>query len=313
MRRASRHSGFSFAELLVVLAILAILLSIFLPYISKVRESERRLRCAENLRLIHHALSAYADKNGHDYPRVRFDPKVAGYTCFTGADAPNPFAPGSSVQANDVTASLWLVVRSGLIEPYRFVCPSSSDAPDPMLTTGRRMAPHDRSNFTDGRNLSYSYSSPFSTAQRYRLNSDVLPADFAVVADKNPGCGGAGDVMGPAYHAPPAKMANANSLNHDRAGQNVLYADGHVQFSDKPYCGYGKGVQRDNIFTALARTPLPVPAPPPPPATPPPPGTPPPPPPPPPPEPTPDANGFCGRDLGPAWEKDSYLVPTASE
>src|SRR5690348_10610215 len=44
--------GFSIVELLVVLAILVILASIFIPYLGTVRESERRVRCADNLRLI---------------------------------------------------------------------------------------------------------------------------------------------------------------------------------------------------------------------------------------------------------------------
>ena len=38
----------------------------------------------------------------------------------------------------------------------------------------------------------------------------------------------------------------ANSPNHDFKGQNVLYADGHVEWQDHPYCG----VRWDNIWTS---------------------------------------------------------------
>ena len=273
---------------------MVILFSIFIPYAMKVREMDRRVRCAESLRAIGHALLQYADRNGHDYPRVRFDPVRPGYAAFTGAESPDPFYAGTQVQPNDVTASLWLLARSGLIEPYRFVCPSSGDTPDPMTTGGKWVQPQQRSNFTAGRHLSYSYASPFSTAGRFRLNSDVLPADFAVVADKNPGrdpaSAGGADVTAPAYNAPPLQLGRANSANHNRAGQNVLYADGHVQFQKTPYCGFGREWQRDNIYTAHSRSPLPPQS-----------------------NPAPEVNGVCGTDVGPAWEKDSYLVPAAGE
>src|SRR3954471_7094816 len=72
-------TAFSIVELLVVLAIVAILASIFIPYLATVRESERRVRCADNLRLVMQALHNYAslkDRQGvtsHDYPSVVYD------------------------------------------------------------------------------------------------------------------------------------------------------------------------------------------------------------------------------------------------
>jgi prepilin-type processing-associated H-X9-DG protein len=152
------------------------------------------------------------------------------------------------------------------------------------------MRPEERSNFTSLRHLSYSYCSPFSTASGFQLNDVVPPADFAVVADKNPGTGSGAVVTVPAYNDPPLQVARANSANHNRAGQNVLYADGHVQFQKTPYCGFGQEWKRDNIYTAAARIPLP-------------PGA----------TPAPEGKGYCERSIGPAWQKDSYLVPTAAD
>jgi type II secretory pathway pseudopilin PulG len=287
------RAAFSLIELLVIVAIVVILFSIFVPYAMKMREASRRGQCADNLRTIAFALSQYAalrsGPSGHDYPRVAFDPTRPGYAVCTGADSPSPFAPGTTVAPNDVTASLWLLARTGLAEPYRFVCPSTGDTPDPMSTAGQRMRPAERSNFTSLRHLSYSYCSPFSTASGFQLN-DVLPPDFAVVADKNPGIGDGADVTAPAYSDPPLQLARANSTNHNRSGQNVLYGDYHVQFQKTPYCGVGQEWKRDNIYTAAARIPLP-------------PGA----------VPAPEGRGFCERGIGPAWQKDSYLVPTATD
>ena len=78
--------------------------------------------------------------------------------------------------------------------------------------------------------------------------------------------------------------------NHERAGQNVLYVTGEVRFQSTPYCGYGSGWTRDNIYTAYAPNPLP-------------PGS----------NPSPQARGVLAPNVGPAWENDSYLVPTDDE
>jgi prepilin-type N-terminal cleavage/methylation domain-containing protein len=286
MNRIFRRSrGFSLVELLVVIGIIVILISIFVPYIAKVRETDHRARCAENLRSLMASLRNYAAANKGGFPRVTYDPAHLpdGYVAFSGASAADPFSRDTTVKPNDVTASLWLLVRAGFAKSSSFVCPSTSDSSDPSDGSGERH----RSNFSDRGHLSYSYASPFSSAPGYKLD-DFLPADFALMADKNPGMSKTGsDVTAPAWNSKPLDLAHANSNNHSRAGENVLYTDGHVSFQTTPYCGVGKDGERDNIYTALTRIPItkghPIPA---------------------------WGPGVVGRDVGPAWERDSYLVPT---
>ena len=284
----TRPGGFSLTELLVVIGILVILISIFVPYVAKARESEHRARCAENLRTIMTGLRNYAAMNHGDFPRVGYEPAhhPQGYAAFSGAAAADPFSPDTMVRANDVTASLWLLVRGGRAKASLFVCPGTFDIPDSAGPGDWKL----RSNFSRADHLSYSYACPFSAAPGYKLN-DYLPADFALMADRNPGIApGSSNVMAPAWDDPPGKLAQANSLNHGRAGQNVLYTDGHVSFQPTPYCGVGHEGYRDNIYTALQPTPVIK-------------GQ----------GPPAWANGVVGRDVGPAWERDSYLVPTAQD
>src|SRR4051812_34324590 len=114
-RGHSRRRAFTAIELLVVIVIVVILLSIFVPYVMKLRETARRTQCRDNLRQIFQALQNYAGANGSFLPRVVHDPNLAGFTAFTGANDANPFAPNSGVRPNDVTASLWLLVRGGYV------------------------------------------------------------------------------------------------------------------------------------------------------------------------------------------------------
>jgi hypothetical protein len=123
---------------------------------------------------------------------------------------------------------------------------------------------------------------------------DTRKGDFALLADKSPGIGrpgGKDGITGASWDAATIDRSRANSRNHGRAGQNVLYADGSVNFERTVYCGVGKATAKagDNIYTALSPTPLidrQLPA---------------------------YNTGFWAHDVGPAWEGDSYLVPTAGE
>jgi type II secretory pathway pseudopilin PulG len=287
-----RRGGFTAVELLVLVLILLLLLSIFIPFIRKTRETEHRLRCQANLRAIGDALHAYAKANGSAFPRVVHDAtnQPAGYFAYTGVYAANPFGGDGRVSVNDVTASLWLLVRGGYAPSSLFICPSTSDWADPMTdAAGREVGAGARSNFKRARNLSYSYASPFSAVPTYKLN-EYLPSDFVLIADKNPGKSWGSDVTGPAFDAPLLELAKANSRNHGRAGQSMLYADMHVEFRQSPYSGFGyyaSGAAGDNVYTVLSATVLPD-------------------------APTPDVKvkGLLGPEYGPAWKADSYLVPT---
>jgi prepilin-type processing-associated H-X9-DG protein len=289
---ACRRSAFTYIELLALLGIGVILLSIFIPYLTNVREQSRQTKCADNLRQLRDALENYAlDVGNHDYPRVTYDPVIrpCGYAAFTGADAADPFSV--TVAPSDVTASLWLLVRTGYVSDLSvFICPSSGDRADRLTDAiGRPVPVTHRSNFRSPINLSYSYASPFSGYTDYHLNSDVMKGQFALMADKNPGPGAAAQE----HDTPPLKLAVGNSPNHAHTGQNVLYADGSVNFEITPYCGVGRvpgQADGDNIFTALASHPL-----------------------------APGENafyagrGFVGRQYGPSYQYDSYLVPTAED
>jgi prepilin-type N-terminal cleavage/methylation domain-containing protein len=61
-------AGFTLVELLVVISIIALLVSILLPSLSKARGQARRVVCANNLHQLHLATMMYAGDNNEWYP-----------------------------------------------------------------------------------------------------------------------------------------------------------------------------------------------------------------------------------------------------
>jgi prepilin-type N-terminal cleavage/methylation domain-containing protein len=64
----SRPSGFTLVELLVVIGIIALLLSVLMPALSRAREQANRVKCANNLKQLLNALYMYSTENKQFLP-----------------------------------------------------------------------------------------------------------------------------------------------------------------------------------------------------------------------------------------------------
>jgi len=127
--------GFTLVELLVVMAIIALLLSILMPALGKARSLTKRLVCANNLRQIDLAIRLYLNNNDDTYPSTQ-DPVYID---------PN---------TGDI---VWLWMGRGwrgFVEPY---LDSNIDVNNPSVL----FCPEDTIAKQDYESTSYSYSMAF--------------------------------------------------------------------------------------------------------------------------------------------------------
>jgi prepilin-type N-terminal cleavage/methylation domain-containing protein/prepilin-type processing-associated H-X9-DG protein len=112
--QARRREGFTLVELLVVIGIIALLIAILLPTVSRAREQSRRTACMSNLRSIGQAMylysSAYRDRLPNSAPTATWDPTLGGRAL--------------------------LELATNYVPPPVFYCPSDSDPePTAIVTT----------------------------------------------------------------------------------------------------------------------------------------------------------------------------------
>lgn len=153
----NKANGFTLVELLVVIGIIAVLISVLLPVMGKVRESSRRTACAAQLRDIGNQFQMYLNENKQRVPRI--NPDGATY----GTD--HELVPGALPMAL-------------LLKPYNggafkvFWCPSDYMAnPDTTLegdeedisVNGVKVSRNDIDTWYERLGSSYEYNSAFNS------------------------------------------------------------------------------------------------------------------------------------------------------
>ena len=256
--RAKR--GFTLIELMVVIAIIALLITILLPGLANALEAARQTRCAANIKDIGSsrlnsdstAVLLRTGINDRYLWYAKGDPTATAH--LQGADRIEKPGKNSPLAAYPVTSNLYGLVQYADLNPATFICPSTEKIPD-MQT---RDPSGDRYwDFVDNSSLSYSVQAPLFTSGAYTNAFLAVDKVTVILGDQNPlgqistGNGQPNDGMGTTSwgtftsEAPTAVSREVMSENHNGEAFIGLRFDGSVAASYKSDCGW----EKDCVYT----------------------------------------------------------------
>lgn len=257
--RPMSRRAFTLVELLVVIAVIAVLLGILMPAYTGVLKEYLRHTCRSNLTQIGRGIFTYGPSE------MNRGSGGAGWMPALATTRANWFsvAPG---QGN--MNGLWLLVQANYAEPGNFVCPEARRTLGhrPALFTGGQAG--DETGFK-WNTCSYSYmsqvgysSSNGDTGGLSMSNADTT-VKLVLLGDRNPR-------MQEGLSAPAPEAENGvgkNSKNHNREGQNFYLLNSQVlwvetltgidtRLSDDPFsptnaADFSQGLRSGSVDTFL--------------------------------------------------------------
>lgn len=237
------HAGFSLTELVVCTLSAAVFTVVFLlpPHSRELADSSI---CGTRLNGLYKAINTYSVTNREQFPIYKTEDPSGKVVGFKEGDR---VTGTGAVLENNITAPWWIIVRDGSVSPKSYICPASGDEEDLVALpwTDSSLGTLQKTfDFLHRKHLSYSTMNMYHplVGKQWGPNSN---ADWVFAADNN-----ANDYDGTPERHTLSKGASRedidkaeNSPNHRYEGQNIMFGDGHVSFSNDPF----QGPDGDNI------------------------------------------------------------------
>ena len=222
----------NWGDIAAVAAVLVILVGIVLPALGYARQQYQQQRCQTQMAGIHRALASYVADHDGQMPRVPMAPGSPWWKVgYQGADN----------QSN--TRGPWLLVKQGYVDPNRFICPARPESRRLRFDT------LEVANFNDFPSATYiHFSIRIGCPQAKPQGLDgrrVILADMNPLSEKLPS-----DYSAEFTLRLCNELMTANSKNHNRRGQNVLFCDGSVEFTRRR----NTSISEDDIYTLTEMT-----------------------------------------------------------
>jgi prepilin-type N-terminal cleavage/methylation domain-containing protein len=212
-KKFGRQNAFTLVELLVVIGIIALLIAILLPALSRARENAKNAQCLSNLRQLGMVYQFYANDYKDQIPIGYVDgsPWTGYYICQSASTYP---LMGCLFQGNYLTS------------PQAFYCPSQND-PRWQYATQQNVYPppgppgqHTRAGYTCRPSVKwYSTTAP-------PLKTPGTPAEPMARMSRMKNKALLSDIVGIPMNAP-----DFTSVHHKKI--NVMYGDRSVRSVDK--------------------------------------------------------------------------------
>jgi prepilin-type N-terminal cleavage/methylation domain-containing protein len=252
-----KRKGFTLVELLVVIAVIALLAGILMPALAMERQLAYRLDCGRNLACIGKAMLIYCKDHDDKMPKAggrtsMYSPAIPNWRGASRQAAFNLAADGSGGAAN-ITSCFYLLIKYSEVTPKSFLCTGDSGVTE-FKASDHGAAGVDLIDLWDfgtpptQTHCSYAYHMPYGVFALTALSDPGM----AVAADPNPWQATAGTTARPAADwtsfasgTDREAIKNGNAQTHQEDGQNVLFMDGHSVFEKSSRCG----LDDDNIYT----------------------------------------------------------------